>query len=307
MWRQNLENGLEAVRRSLPTLRRELEFLPTSLRYLFTTEVHAFAFSIAANVYLSFFPFTLMLLVVCQRWLHWEGAYNVVLDLLRVHLPVGAGSVIRNLGVLVEGHRRLQVLSLLMLFFTSSGVFLPLEIALNRVWGFTCNRSFFHNQVVAFMLAVLAGLLTLFSVLLTSAIQEFLSFFYGWVPTQGLGAAISRGLLEIVAVPLAVSIYFVIYYFLPNGAVPVRRVLPAAIFAGVMMEILKFVYIETLPLFRFREVYGPFALSVTLLFWAYVGALIMLLGAHLSAQNLEELQPPNGTAAVLSKAENPGA
>ncbi len=76
---------------------------------------------------------------------------------------------------------------------------------------------------------------------------------------------------------------------------------------GVIMEILKFVYIETLPLFRFREVYGPFALSVTLLFWAFVGALVMLLGAHLSAQNLEELRPATGTAAVLSKATHPGA
>lgn len=44
-------------------------------------------------------------------------------------------------------------------------------------------------------------------------------------------------------------------------------------------------YILTLPLFRFREVYGPFALSVTLLFWAFVGALILLFGAQLSVQD----------------------
>ncbi len=307
MWRQNLEAALEGARRALPTLRRATSYLPASLRYLFTTEVHAFAFSIAANVYLSFFPFTLLLLVVCRNWLHWEGAYNVVLDLLRAHLPVGAGSVVRNLGALVGGHRRLQIMSVLMLFFTSSGVFLPLEIALNRVWGFTRNRNFFHNQLVAFLLAVLAGLLTLFSVLLTTAIQEFFAFFYGWIPSHGLGAAISRGLMEIVAVPLAVSIYFAIYYFLPNGAVPVRRVFPAAIVVGVLMEIAKFVYIETLPLFRFREMYGPFALSVTLLFWAFVGALILLLGAHLSAQNLEESRPAAGAAGGLSGAAGPGA
>ena len=307
MRRQNLDAALEGIRRTLPTLRRATSYLPASLRYLFTTEVHAYAFSIAANVYLSFFPFTLMLLVVCRKWLHWEGAYNVVLDLLRVHLPVGAGSVVRNLSALVEGHRRLQILSVLMLLFTSSGVFLPLEIALNRVWGFTRNRNFFHNQLVSFLLAVLTGLLTLFSVLLTTAIQEFFAFFYGWIPSQGLGAAISRGLLEIVAVPLAVSIYFAIYYFLPNGPVPVRRVFPAAIVVGVLMEIAKFVYMETLPLFRFREVYGPFALSVTLLFWAFVGALILLLGAHLSAQNLEESHPTAEAARVLSSAAGPGA
>ncbi len=305
MWRENLNAAVEGIRRTLPMVRRVTSYLPASFRYLFTTEVHAYAFSIAANVYLSFFPFTLMLLVVCRKWLHWEGAYNVVLDLLRAHLPLGAGSVIRNLSALVGGHRRLQIMSVLMLFFTSSGVFLPLEIALNRVWGFTRNRNFFHNQLVAFLLAVLAGLLTLFSVLLTTTIQELVSFFYGWIPSQGLGAALSRALLEIVAVPLAVSIYFAIYYFLPNGAVPVRRVLPAAIVVGVLMEIAKFVYIETLPLFRFREVYGPFALSVTLLFWAFVGALILLLGAHLSAQNLEGSHPPAEAVEALSRAAGP--
>jgi uncharacterized BrkB/YihY/UPF0761 family membrane protein len=46
----------------------------------------------------------------------------------------------------------------------------------------------------------------------------------------------------------------------------------------------KVIYFLTLPMFRFREVYGPYALSVTLLFWAYVGALILLFGAHLSAR-----------------------
>ena len=74
-----------------------------------------------------------------------------------------------------------------------------------------------------------------------------------------------------------------IYYVLPNGKVPVARVLPAAIAAGVLTELGKLVYYVTLPMFRFREVYGPFALSVTLLFWAYAGAMILLFGAHLSA------------------------
>jgi membrane protein len=54
------------------------------------------------------------------------------------------------------------------------------------------------------------------------------------------------------------------------------------------MEVGKFVYVLTLPLFGFREVYGPFALSVTLVFWAFLGALILLFGAHLSARGFAE-------------------
>jgi uncharacterized BrkB/YihY/UPF0761 family membrane protein len=114
----------------------------------------------------------------------------------------------------------------------------------------------------------------------------------GWIPSQGLVARISQSVLEIGSIPLAVSIYFLIYYVLPNGPVPIFRVLPAALVAGVVTEVGKFFYILTLPLFRFREVYGPFALSVTLLFWAYMGALILLFGAHLSARSFVQREFP---------------
>lgn len=255
-----------------------------SLQYLFTTEVHVYAFSIAANAYLSFFPFSLMLLTVCRRWLHWEGAYRIILELLRLRLPTGTESVIRNLDVLVQGRPRLQLMSLLMLFFTTAGVFLPLEVALNKVWGIERNRSFFRNQAVSLALAVVTGLLALFWILLATTAQWLLSFLLDWVPSPGFLRVASRGLLEVVSIPFAVSIFFAIYYFLPNGKVPTRRVLPTAALTGVLTILASFVYVLTLPLFRFREVYGPFALSVTLLFWAYVGALILLFGAHLSVQ-----------------------
>jgi hypothetical protein len=44
--------------------------------------------------------------------------------------------VIRNLNALVGAHHQAKVFSLAMLLITSTGIFLPLEVALNRVWGF---------------------------------------------------------------------------------------------------------------------------------------------------------------------------
>jgi YihY family inner membrane protein len=255
-----------------------------SLRYLSATEVHAYAFSIAANVYLSFFPFTLLLLTVCRRWLHWDSAYRAILELLRIHLPAGADSIIRNLSQLAQARSRLQLISVVVLFFTSSGVFLPLEVALNRVWGIPRNRSFLKNQAMSFFLAVTTGLMAFLSILLSTAAQWVLTFTLGWIPSRALVAAVTRGVMETLSVPFAIAICFVIYFFLPNGPVPVIRVLPAAIIAGVLTEVGKFIYILTLPLFRFRDVYGPFAVSATLLFWAYGAALILLFGAHLCAR-----------------------
>jgi YihY family inner membrane protein len=223
--------------------------------------------------------------------LHWDAAYQVILQLLHANLPQGADSVIQTLKVLAVGRRRLQLVSVVMLLFTSSGIFLPLEVALNKVWGFAHNRSFLRNQALAFLLAVVVGLLALFSILFTAATQWMVISLLDWAPSQGLRAVVSRGILEVLSIPLVISIFFVIYYFLPNGKAPASCVLPAAVMAGFLTEGGKFVYFLTLPLFRFREVYGPFTLSVTLVFWAFVGSLILLFGAHLSVQRFWDGRP----------------
>jgi YihY family inner membrane protein len=262
-----------------------------SVRYLFETEVHAYAFSIAANAYLSFFPFTLIMLATCRRWLHWESAYEMVLQLLHAHLPTGAESVIRNLVATVQGRPRLQLVSVFMLLFTTSGVFLPLEIALNKVWGFHRNRNFMKNQVISFALAFVVGLFALCFILAVTPLQAIINFLIGWIPARGLISFVSQSVMDIASIPFVASIYFVIYYFLPNGKVPVVRVFPAAIATGILTELGGVIYSLTKPMVRFREVYGPFALSVTLLFWAYVGALILLFGAHLSAHGFVLNEP----------------
>ena len=81
MWNESVPANLEKLRTGVRTRTQLADVFLSSIRYLFQTEVHAYAFSIAANAYLSFFPFNLILLVVCQRWLHWESAYLMVLQL----------------------------------------------------------------------------------------------------------------------------------------------------------------------------------------------------------------------------------
>lgn len=283
MWVEALAADWERLRRRGLAGHRIWHVCSSSARYLFETEVHAYAFSIAANAYLSFFPFNLILLAICRRWLHWESAYLMVLELLRVHLPHGTDSLIRNLTAVVQGRPRLQVASVFMLLFTTSGVFLPLEIALNKVWGFGRNRNFLKNQVVSFLLAVVSGVLALSFILGITPVQSGVSFLIGWIPSPAFVTLVSRSVLQIATVPLLIVNCFVIYYFLPNGKVPIGRVLATSVITGILIEAGGIIYFLTLPMVRFREVYGPFALSVTLLFWAYAGALILLFGAHLSA------------------------
>ncbi|PYV61619.1 MAG: hypothetical protein DMG97_42615, partial [Acidobacteria bacterium] len=95
------------------------------------TEVHTFAFSVAANAILSFFPFVMLMMLLIRRVFHSRVMYEVVVQLLRDYLPAGQDFVIRNLTAMVNARQRVQVVSLIILLVTSTGVFLPLEVALN--------------------------------------------------------------------------------------------------------------------------------------------------------------------------------
>ena len=257
-----------------------------TVRYLTETEVHTYAFSVAANAILSFFPFVVLMLTICRRVFHSQAMYDVVLSLLHDYLPSNKDFVIKNMRALASAHGKAQVFSLGMLLVTSTGIFLPLEVALNKVWGFQKNRSYLANQLISIGLAFACGALAMGSVGLTAGNLHVLGFVVGTENFIARGTAYL--VMKATAIAATILIFFLIYWILPNGKVPWRAVLPAAIITGGLTEGAKYIYIALLPWLDFQDVYGPFAISVTLMIWAYVSGMLLLGGAHLSANGDRE-------------------
>lgn len=255
----------------------------STVKYLTQTDVHTFAFSVAANAILSFFPFVVLMVTLIRRVFHSDVMLSVIRDLLRDYLPAGQGFVIRNVEAMVNARQRVQVFSLIMLLVTSSGVFLPLEVALNRIWRFDRNRSYLGNQAVSFGLALACGVLAMLSIAASAGIiAPFEWLLHGHLVTLSRWAGFL--VMKVFAIAASIAIFFLIYWLLPNGKVPARTVLPAAVIMGLLSEALKQAYILALPWLNFQEVYGPFSISVTMMFWAFLSGLLLLAGAHLSAE-----------------------
>jgi membrane protein len=255
----------------------------STAKYLLRTDVHTFAFSVAANSILSFFPFVVLLMTLIRRVFHSRVMYDVVVELLRDYLPAGQDFMIRNLTAMVNSRQRVQVVSLIILLVTSTGVFVPLEVALNRIWRFPNNRSYLGNQLISLALAFGCGVLALLSIAMTAGNVALMGFLL-----RGHGSGFIRLVgfigMKAFAIAASIAIFFLIYWLLPNGKVPARAVLPTAIIMGLLSEALKYGYILALPRLNFAEVYGPFALSVSLMFWAFLTGLLLLAGANLSAE-----------------------
>jgi membrane protein len=252
-------------------------------QYMTSTEVHTYAFSVAANAILSLFPFIVLLLTLCRQVFHSRAMEVVVADLMRNFLPTGQDFVIRNMQLLAHPRKGTQIFSLVMLLITSTGVFLPLEVALNGVWGVKKNRSYLHNQLVSGGLAFAVGVLAMVSVASTAGQTTLL----GWIffgHTQNLAYQYaSHGAMKFFAVIASILLFFLIYWVLPFRKVPARAVLPTAIVIGLLWEVAKGLYVRALPWLDFQAVYGPFYISVGLMMWAFLSGLLLLAGAHFSA------------------------
>jgi membrane protein len=256
----------------------------TSLaKYLTQTEVHTYAFSVAANAILSLFPFIVMLFTIARRVFHSQAMVDVIGDMLRYFLPANQDFVVRNMSLLVNPRGGVQVASVIMLLISSTGVFLPLEVALNRVWGVKENRTYWMNQLVSLGLALAVGLLAIASIALTATQSRILGILFLGKTNNVFYSFFEHVFLQISAAFLSVALFFVIYWVLPNRKLPVSAVLPAGIVTGLLWEGAKVLYVKALPWLDLRSVYGPFSVSVSLMMWAFLTGLLLLAGAQSSA------------------------
>jgi membrane protein len=252
-------------------------------RYLMQTEVHTYAFSVAANVILSLFPFIVMMFTVARRVLHSDAMVNAIGDMLRFFLPANQDFIVRNMNLLVHPRGGVQIASVITLLISSSGVFLPLEVALNQVWGVRENRSYLMNQVVSLGLAFSIGILALLSIAATAGQNRLLAVVFFGHTSNIVFRVLAGTFLQLSATLLSIAIFFLIYWLLPNRRLPPAAVLPTAVVLGLLWELAKFVYIRFLVWMDLGAVYGPFAVSVGLMMWAWVTGLLLLAGAHYSA------------------------
>ena len=240
------------------------------------TEVHVYSFSVAANLLLSFFPFLIVSLSLTRVFFDQQTAVRAIDTALRDFFPDALGSFLR---VNLPARRPVELMAMILLFFTANGIFEPLEVALNRIWGIHQNRSFLRNQLVSLWLIFVCGFLALLSLSISALQQE---------AQPGLPAArwFSALLFKAWAVPLLALALFLIYRYLPNGRPPLHRVIPAAVGVGLMLEVLK--YINVLVWWwvdeRLRQEYGVFRYSVTIIFQGFLATMLVLAGAEWAAR-----------------------
>ena len=251
------------------------------IAYLLDSEVHTYAFSVAANAIISFIPFIVLLYTLARTVFNSDMMVKAVNDMVHYFLPSNQTFVADQLALHVPRHG-VQLLSLVMILISCTGIFLPLEVALNQAWGVTKSRNYLLNQLVAFGLAFLMVLLALVSIFLNAGQQWLLGLLFFHHTDNFAFQGLSYIWLALSTGAASILFFFSIYWLLPNRKVPWRPVLRTSIVTGIVWLLAKMVFVQVLPHLDLDALYGPFRVSVGLLFWAYVSGLILFAGAQFS-------------------------
>ena len=257
-------------------LRSVLNAILPTLHYWTQTEVHALAFSVAANVLLGFFPFLIVSVSLSRVFFSRQTTVAAIDFALRDYFPDALGSFLSSN---LPQRPVTDWLAIVLLLFSSNGIFEPLEVALNKIWGIHKNRSYLHNQLVSLALIFSCGSLALLSLGITELRVG---------SSAGLRIELWTSVLffKLAAVPLTSLILFLIYRYLPNGRPPLPRVIAAAIGVGLLLEALKYLNILIWPWVdaRIQREYGVFRYSATILFLSFLATMLVLAGAEWAAR-----------------------
>jgi membrane protein len=251
------------------------------ISYLLDSEVHTFAFSVAANSILSFIPFIVLLYTISLSVFHSKEMAGVVNDMVNLFMPSNQDFVEKGLAAAVPRHG-VQALSLVMILISCTGIFLPLEVALNQAWGVTRSRNYLLNQLVAFGLAIGMVGLALLSILVNTIEKKAVADIFFQHTDNFVYNSINYVWLAISTGVACILLLFLVYWILPNRKVPWRPVLRTAVWTGLIWLAAKYAFVAILPHLDLKSLYGPFYVSVGLLFWAYVSGLILFAGAQFS-------------------------
>jgi membrane protein len=285
-------SGTAAIEAAAGAAKREPISAPIKIcrslfSYLLDSEIHTFAFSVAANAILSFIPFVVLLYTLARSVFHSKEMVDVVNLMVVYFLPSTAHQdwLTYNLWAAAPRHG-VQVLSLVMILISCTGIFLPLEVALNRAWGVAKSRNYLYNQSIALGLALIMVGLAMASIFVNEGAQGMLAvaffhhtdnFVFHWISYAWLAA--TTGVACII-------FFFLIYWLLPNRKVPWRPVMRTAIITGLVWLGARLIFVALLPHLDLHSIYGPFYVSVGLILWAYISGLILFAGAKLSVARL---------------------
>jgi len=270
--------------------------LPRAIEDMFTDRCTQYAAAIAYRVLFSLFPLTIALVSIFGLVLQDDELRQRVINELIDLLPVsqsGQGNIQRSIEQIATPLSAIGLISLVALLWGATGMMASIRLGLEAAMKVDRGRPAARAKLVDFVLVAAAGVL----VLVVVGLSAFGAFFSKLAErfTEWAGIATPSGLLlrdgvQLVAIGVTVLL---LYRFVPARKLRRRGALAGAILTAVgVWGATKVLAIVFSDFSRYNLIYGSLAGVTTFLFFVYVVAWILLLGAEFAYAWSQPPGPP---------------
>jgi membrane protein len=270
--------------------------LPRAIEDMFTDRCTQYAAAIAYRVLFSLFPLAIALVSVFGLVLQDDELRQQVVNEVTDLLPVsqsGQGNIQQSIDQIATPLSAIGLISLVALLWGASGMMASIRLGLEAAMKVDRGRPAARAKLVDFILVAAAGVL----VVVIVGLSAFGAFFSKLVDrfTEWAGIATPSGLLlrdgvQLVAIGVTVLL---LYRFVPARKLRRRGALAGAILTAVGIwgstKVLAIVFSD---FSRYNLIYGSLAGVMTFLFFVYVVAWILLLGAEFAYAWSQPPGPP---------------
>jgi membrane protein len=237
---------------------------------------------------LSLIPLCFLGLWALSHWFGPDEAYRLVVQLVRQNIPLGAEVLIGQMNAVRHGSASWMTGSLwglLPLVWASSQFYETLERIMTAGWAGRPLRGYLARKLLALLTLLCAGLFFGASLLATTtlaALQHWQLKFLGITAPEF--PWLWRLAMAALPFVLSITLFFLLYRFMPNAKVPGMLALKAATAAGVLWELSKSGFARFISREgTYQNMYGSLTNVVVFMLWIYVSAVILLLGAEFAA------------------------
>ena len=231
------------------------------------SQASSYASALAFNAMLSMFPLILGLLAIIGLSVRDPATEARFQALIVQSFPSTAQpELLRALSGVKASAGWFGLLSIAGLIWSASGIFATMEFVFAQIFGIRQRdmvRQKLMGFVMMFVLVVAVGL-----TVAANWAAGLLVFSFSWVLSFVVGATVM------------VTLLVLLYRFVPNRAYRFRDVLPGALLAGILIEVLSLAFPLYARLAGGFNTYGAqFALFFLLAAWFYLLSNLILLGA----------------------------
>lgn len=243
------------------------------------------AASLSYYAFFSIFPMLLVFIVVGSFFVDTEVIQSQLLNMLQGVLPGAENLVIQNVNQVLRLRGAVTFVALITLIWSSTSVFNILARNINRAFPKARLLDFFKGRV--------RGLIIFFGIALLLLLSLAASTLSGLIPVIKIpigGIILHETFIWQIGaflVPVFFSwlMFWALYQWVPTVRVSRKASLLGGLIAGVAWVLLNnaFTWYLSSGLSQYQLVYGSLGMIVALLFWIYMTATIVLIGAHLTA------------------------